>query len=408
MPRQGPSRQVLSADSRGVLSHSERVFVQNWDDLPTSAFGEILTAELFPVLNLYFPYNLSSGLTTHSGIGGGTVVQESGMVVLSTSATSGSEARLQTLQSIRYTPGQGCNVRFTAAFTSGTHSSERQWAGMGDAAIGGFYFGLSGTQFGIKHSRFEGDEIFIPETEWNGDSVISIDHALGNVYNIQYQWLGFGDIKFNVENPVDGGLHNVHTIRYAGTSLIPSVSNPSMPLTLEVENHDGEEDLVLRCASLGAFHEGPQSTQGINFSVSGQKTLSDDSLHNLMTIKNNELIGSNHNHSSLQPLLMSLDNDGTKDAVFKIIVGGAGISGTFTDLATGASYASINKDDDDPIETAANLKSVFFVAKNSSITIDLTEFIIKFHPGQYLTIAAERLGNASLVCSASFLWREEY
>ncbi len=181
-----------------------------------------------------------------------------------------------------------------------------------------------------------------------------------------------------------------------------------MPLILEVENHDGEEDLVLRCASLGAFHEGPSSKQGLNFAASGQKTLADDSLHNILTIKNNELIGSNHNHSALQPLLMSLDNDGTKDAAFKIIVGGAGISGTFTDIATGVSYASTNKDDDDPLETPAKLKSVFFVAKNSSITIDLTEFLVKFHPGQYLTIAAERLGNASLICSASFLWKEEY
>jgi hypothetical protein len=373
-----------------------------------SAFGEQLTAQLSPIVNLYWPYGLiSSGLVTHSGILGGSITAESGLVKLSTGAASGGHYHFDSRAPIRYIPGQGVNVRFTAAFTSGAGDNGRQWIGVGDDE-GAFLFGMSGTQFGIRHVERQGVETFIPESTWNGTNGPTINHELGNIYNIQYQWLGYGDIRFNIEDPEDGRLKLVHTIRYANTKITPSIANPTMRLHAQVNNGEDAEELLLRTASMGAFHEGPEVKQGFNFAASGQRSISNDTLHNILSIKVNETHGGIENHSSIKPLLISLDNDGSQDCAFKIIAGGAGITGSFTDVATNQSYVSTNKDDDDPGETAANMKSEFILAKNSSLTLDVSPFVQSFHPGQYITIAAQRLGNATIVATCSFLWREEY
>jgi len=86
---------------------------------------------------------------------------------------------------------------------------------------------------------------------WNADkfdgtstSGITLDPTKGNVYQIKYQWLGFGMIRFFVENPETGKFALVHKIKYANANTEPSIDDPSLPLLLEVINTANTTNLL--------------------------------------------------------------------------------------------------------------------------------------------------------------------
>ncbi|NBP02988.1 MAG: hypothetical protein EBU90_23325 [Proteobacteria bacterium] len=65
-------------------------------------------------------------------------------------------------------------------------------------------------------------ETFITQSLWNidtmdgnGASRTNIDTSKGNIYGIGYQYLGFGDPVFSIENPETGLLTDVHRIQTA-------------------------------------------------------------------------------------------------------------------------------------------------------------------------------------------------
>lgn len=106
-------------------------------------------------------------------------------------------------------------------------------------------------------------ETFIDQADWNQDKFdgtgltgVTLDPTKGNVFQIVYQWLGFGAIYFYIEDPDDGELHLCHIIEYANANTRPSLGQPSMPLTAIAENTSNTTDIILRTGSLSAFQDG--------------------------------------------------------------------------------------------------------------------------------------------------------
>lgn len=105
---------------------------------------------------------------------------------------------------------------------------------------------------------------WVAKDDWNmdkmdgaGTSGLRLDVTQGNVYRITYQWLGFGAIRFEVENPITGDFHPVHIIRYAGTGTTPSITLPSMRLTWHSESDTtAVTGGTLKGVSAGLFTQG--------------------------------------------------------------------------------------------------------------------------------------------------------
>lgn len=112
---------------------------------------------------------------------------------------------------------------------------------------------------------------FYPQTEWNIDTCLGtgslqerynrnpsgfvLTPTNGNVYRIVFQYLGFGAITFYVENPQTGIFMPVHQIKYANTSLIPSVTSPNYKIGFRIENSTTTA-ISLASASLSTFIQG--------------------------------------------------------------------------------------------------------------------------------------------------------
>ncbi len=115
---------------------------------------------------------------------------------------------------------------------------------------------------------------WVDQTDWNrdtadgGNQLPKLDVTKGQVARIRYQWLGFGMIAFDIENPFNGEFVAVHEIRYANTATVPITLQADMPLLIETANGGTTSVMVAKSGSMGAFALGELVLTGPTFTVS--------------------------------------------------------------------------------------------------------------------------------------------
>jgi len=115
-------------------------------------------------------------------------------------------------------------------------------------------------------------EFSIDTLDGNGPSGMILDPQKGNVYQIQYQWLGFGKIIFSVANPATGLFTPFHMYEYANTNTITSLTQPDMQITAFTNTTISTEQVNLKIASAAAFVEGEIEIFDPRFTVSNTHT----------------------------------------------------------------------------------------------------------------------------------------
>lgn len=109
-------------------------------------------------------------------------------------------------------------------------------------------------------------DTWYPQTTWNGDKLdgsgasgFTLNPAKGNVYQINIQYLGFGDIEFYVEVNSEGNNSTfvlVHTIQFSNTRTTPTLKQPSFPYTMAAYSAGSTTNVSVSTASFAGFVEG--------------------------------------------------------------------------------------------------------------------------------------------------------
>ncbi len=122
-----------------------------------TSFGESLTAQLTPIVHLEFPYNINPRIVTSRTNNGGTIVQVDQKAQLSTSASANASAQMVSVIGVKYYPGEGALIRFSALFDTPVANSLQE-IGIG-SSTDGYYFNYSGTTFAICRRRGGVEEV---------------------------------------------------------------------------------------------------------------------------------------------------------------------------------------------------------------------------------------------------------
>ena len=254
--------------SNSPVDNEGHIFVHIHD--PKTAFGEIRMSEMTPQIQTSFVYGINQALINTGSTGSGSVSSTDSLIVLETGASSSSSAEISTVRPLKYNPGQGSLARFTGVFTTGV-SGNTQWIGPLDDEDG-FAFGYSGNTFGVLR-RQNSVDFFTPQSSWSDDvmdgslsnnnpSAQLLDPTKGNVFEIKFQYLGFGNIVYSIERSESGEFVPVHLDKYANNNIVPSVFNPTLPLSLITKNTTNTSNVVLKAASLAGFVEGKRELTG--------------------------------------------------------------------------------------------------------------------------------------------------
>jgi hypothetical protein len=358
-----------------------------------TAFGEQSVAEFTATTGWNFAYNINADMVS-TALVSGTVAQSNGMAVLSTGAAINQSATMTTKRVLRYIPGHGGLARFTAIFTPGVAGST-QIIGIGDASDG-FCFGFNGATFGTLMRR-AGVDVWTPMTAWSERNRTDIDNlfnpARGNIFQIRYQWLGFGAVRFSMEDPDTGEFSLVHMYSPANALTATTILNPALPLFAQVANTTNNTDIVLRTPSgIGGVEGklvGPAPIHPFSFyrTVKAGKTgITTET--NVLTIRNNTTFQSvaNRVRARLTALSFLGEGTGTNTVTVQIKIN-ATLGGSPSYTAYNANTSPVSYDTAGTTVASGTVVFSGEFARNDGQVIDLEKFGIELGAGDTATVS---------------------
>lgn len=381
-------------------------------DLPKSAFGELLTVELSPHAGWRFDYGVISALYSTTGTANsGAVTVDSSRAKLSTSTNTAGIARISTLRRLRYLPGFGGLVRFTAIFATGTASSQ-QIIGIGDTNDG-FFFGYNGTSFGVMRRR-NGSDTWTAQASFNGNSLSeALDTTFGNIYQIRYQWLGYGLIRFYIFDKNKEDFVLVHTIKYPNTTADVSILNPTLPLMAEIKNTGNNTNLIMYSPSaLGAtegYTEQVSNPLDVARGEGANGSFNNTNNNHAFTIRNKTtaFAGSLTNRVPIRVRNISIGRGTSSvDASTFRIYKNATFAGALTYTDIDANDSPVEYSSTTTTISTGNIEYNFqLMSGGASVFAEFNQGIL-IYPGETLTIAVQNSSATTTFWAAAFNWDE--
>jgi hypothetical protein len=379
-----------------------------------SAFGLLIAQQESPIVTLQFPYNVNPVSVVSTVANGGAVTQANAKAVLQTSAAANGSAQIESYATARYSPGQGQIFKGTGIFTAGAANSQQE-IGVG-TQTDGFFFGYQDTIFGLFR-RQNGTDFFTAQTAWNGDRFlaatdpthspagVTLDPTKGNVYFIRYQWLGFGAIRFYIEDPASGLPTLVHTIQYSNANVLPTIFNPTLPLHARAFNSANATNLTFQTASMGIYSEGPIGPPGVGrFSTGNRKTGITTEVA-VFTIRNNTTIAGIANRARVHVDASAGALSGGADSQYRLVLNATlGGAPAFADILTGSSMVAV--DTAGTTVTGGIEKRRVPSTGNFQQSEDIADLNMLLFPGDTLTFAASSFA-AAVSANLSVGWVEE-
>lgn len=384
-----------------------------------SAFGDITTAENEPVLQLDFVYGINTQTGVSTTANSATVDTDSGRLRLQSGTNSAGSAIFNSRKIVKYRAGQGVTARFTPVFATGTASNTQIW-GIGNANDG-YFFGYNGTTFGILH-RIRTVDTWIAQSTWNGDkcdgtglSGFSWNKQVGNVVMIRYPYLGYGDIRFYVQNSTDGNWILCHTIRYGNTVATTQAGNPSFFFYGQNLNSGNTTNLTMYCGSVGIFLNGKRSfVSNPKWAIDNFKTGITTEI-NLLGLKNCTTFNGVTNRALIRLNSLSCSNSANTTAFLRLklgaTIGGAPsfttINGTSADggmtITSGNSIASY--DVAGTTVTGGIYQFNISISPAGMTIVDLTPFDFYIAPAEIMTFSGQAVANTTIGVSVN--WTED-
>ena len=248
----------------------------------------------------------------------------------------------------------------------------------------------------------------IPQASWNQDTLSSwttaLDPAKGNVYQISYQYLGFGAIRFYIEDPETGEFTLVHMIKYANTSTTTSVHNPSLRFGMYAASVGSTTDISVKCSSVSAFVQGKvRKTRNPRATTNTQSVTTTNT--NVLTVRNRRTYNSIYNQVEFEPIHLSVSSESNQNVIVEIRTNAVFSGSTnFTNVGT-----NLVTDVDTTANTVSNgtLLAAFAVGAKGTLSQGLTEFEIRIPPSLQFTVSARVTSGAASNVTATLTYYED-
>lgn len=382
------------------------------------AFGDFQVMNLNALLHWSFATGLRDQLIVTSSINAATVDTNLARLRVQSGTSSSGSAIVQSAKPASYRPGQGITARFTPIWSTFAPNS-MQYFGMGTNE-NGYFFGYSGSNFGIIHRNNSVDN-FISQSTWNGDvcngsgsSGFNWDKTKGVPMMVKYPYLGYGNIDFWVQNPSNSKWIPCHTIKYANSSATTQLSNPSLSIYGQVLNAGNTSNLTMFLGSAGVFLDGIREFLGPQYGADSTRATVTTEVP-ILNIKCSTVINGVNNRGLARLRAVTFVSDGGNGVSVCRMKKGSALTGAVyypVDGTTGDQGTSLTGSNSimsfDTGSTALSGGKTLFntaVSRNSSTTVDMTPFNIFVAPGEVLTFSMN--AGASATCVVAVNWQED-
>jgi hypothetical protein len=276
----------------------------------------------------------------------------------------------------------------------------------GAAGASTFNAGATGAAatFAITVVGSPATETFYPQSEWSIDKAPWLDPSKGNIFQVRFQYLGYGNAFFGVEEPGTGRFTPVHMIVNAGARTRTVMRNPNGFLLWEVQNNGSGTGVTLRGASAASFLDGPERYFGQERSTSATRAITAATETPVLSIRTANVFGGIFSTKQLFPLRLSAAADGTKNVVINVYKAAGLTAAQFIPVNTG-SCALKDSAATAVTTTGATLIYSFALSKTGQDTQDLSSFNTFLSLGEVLTITAYSANSSDVTITLA--WDED-
>lgn len=280
----------------------------------------------------------------------------------------------------------------------------------GTYSVGGTVTGtIAAVQSGAENNNnwtYQSD-FNIDKLDGTGISGVTLDPSKLNIYQIQFRWLGAGEIRYTIENPINGDMIFFHHEHYSNRNNTVHLDNPSFKIGYIAANLSASTvtDAHVGGASMMAAQEGLQIDNAFPTASNVSKTnLANTTVHGLMTLKNSLIHRDKINLRKVKLKTLSIAYQGNDPAIIYILLNGVKSAGHA--FASVGAYSCIQKDTSTGSYTIANETPLaeFVLPVNGSGTFDLDALELTIPPGDNLNICISSGQNiSSVACAATWV-----
>ena len=248
-------------------------------------------------------------------------------------------------------------------------------------------------------------EEWVYQEDWNLDNLtgvggttnpsgVTLDTTKLNVFQINYRWLGAGEQRYAIENPLNGDMIFFHHNHYSNEHTTPWVDNPSFKIGYAAANLSGvgiASTASVYGASMMMGVEGKivqntypsstsRSTSGLSANVANHLITLQNPTTNNGVINSRELILKGFSGTF---------NSGQAPAEIMAFLDAPLATGShiFNTLPGGNSIALVCKEDGTISETTSTPILTYAIPSSGSLNIDLSDYRIVISPGSNLSLA---------------------
>lgn len=286
---------------------------------------------------------------------------------------------------------------------------------------GGAYSATAGASIGTFTQFIAGSSpnaTFVSQSAWNidtmdgnGPSRAVLDPHKGNVYQVGFQYLGFGNARFAIEDPQTGQFQSCHMIRNANARLTPVLKDPHVSAIWTVSNAGSTTSTHMTGTSGAVFCEGEVLRNiGPAFSINATNTDIDTIEEPVLSVRSNRIFGSRAGYGELDFSTFTasvLGNAGAHYVTFKIYKN-LRLTGpvNFVNVNEIQSIASYDISATGYTANQNTLIATYVIGAGNSIVVDLKGDNYFLSVGESLTITATAsTNNVEVACSIG--WFED-
>ena len=280
----------------------------------------------------------------------------------------------------------------------------------GPAGASSFSAGATGAAaaFSTVTTGVVATETFITQSTWNTDKFngsgptgITLDPTKGNVYAIQFQYLGYGDAFFYIEDSNTGRFSPCHIIRNANSRTSTVLRNPSCYMTWESRNTGNATSVAFFGASGSAFTEGQVLFLGPRFATNTIKSISSAVLTPLISLRATRVFQNQASNVQIKIDRISVSADGTKTVAMALYLNATLTAAQFSRFDSSLSAADF--DTSASAVTSGILLYAFTVAKAGNTDQDVVSLDIVLNAGDTLTVTALSANTSDVTVSVAWV-----
>jgi len=275
--------------------------------------------------------------------------------------------------------------------------------GLGLGAYSYAALGTSAATFAQAEVGQAAVELFVPKSTWNLDILPFFDPLTGNLFEITFQTMGWGDLSFSVVH--DGRFVEVHRINFVNENTTLNMTETNLSATWSSRNiNGGTTDIeVLGQAAMGyggSIILPPLLTYGANSNVSNTQSTAEEVV---LALKNPEIFNGKLNRVDMKPLIAHFNSTVTQKAIYVIYLNAVTVEPIIWQPSDNTTPIQFSRQTLTVV--SGQLVHTAIGRRDDSPTIDMRDTIV-LTPGDNLMITTRITGanGSNRVQAASINW----